>query len=134
MTDDGGARDRLLEERARLEGAAQAATGGPDDGGEGGATSELSTYDQHPADVGTETFQREADESIVESIKAELDEVDAALRRLDDGTYGTCQACGRPIGDDRLEALPWTRFCIDDAARAETDALRGAGPLADPDA
>ena len=133
MTDDGGARDRLLEERARLEGAAQAATGG-DDGGEGDVTSELSTYDQHPADDGTETFQREADQSIVESIKAELDEVDAALRRLDDGSYGTCQACGRPIGDDRLEALPWTRFCIDDAAKAEADALRGAGPVAEPDA
>ncbi|HET9689636.1 MAG TPA: TraR/DksA C4-type zinc finger protein [Acidimicrobiales bacterium] len=126
-------RTRLLEERERLAATARAATGGIDDGSEGAAMNELSTYDQHPADVGTETFMREADESIAESVRAELAEVDAALARVDDGSYGTCQACGRPIGAERLDALPATRFCVDDAARAEAEAVRAAGPLVDPD-
>jgi len=45
----------------------------------------------------------------------------AAAHRLDRGTYGTCQACGRPIGDERLEALPATRFCVEDQAKAERE-------------
>ena len=118
------ARQRLEAERARLQAVADAARGGVDDGSERDATGELSVADQHPADVGSETFFRAADQSIAESVEAELAEVDAALARLDDGTYGTCEACGRPIGDDRLDALPFTRFCIDDAARAEGEAIR----------
>ena len=42
-----------------------------------------------------------------------LGAIDAALTRIDDGTYGTCSACGQPVGEERLEALPWTTQCID---------------------
>jgi DnaK suppressor protein len=84
--------------------------------------SELSVVDQHPADIGTETFERERDMSLLEQIEAELRDVRHALRRLEEGTYGLCEACGRPIGDDRLEAQPAARFCAADQAAAEREA------------
>ena len=88
--------------------------------------SELSSLDQHQADVGTETFNRERDLSILERVEAELADVEHALQRLDDGTFGTCEACGRPIDEARLEAMPATRFCLEDQAMAEREA-RHAG-------
>ncbi len=81
--------------------------------------SELSMYDQHPADVGTETFEREKSESIIESLRAALDDVDRAFHRLEQGSYGTCEVCGATIDDDRLEAVPATRFCVEHQARSE---------------
>jgi RNA polymerase-binding transcription factor DksA len=86
---------------------------------------ELSALDQHPADIGTETFEREKDLSIIERVEAELADVEHALRRLDEGTYGTCEACGKPIGDARLDAMPAARLCLDDQARAEREARFG---------
>jgi RNA polymerase-binding transcription factor DksA len=89
---------------------------------------ELSSSAQHQADIGTETFDRERDVSILEQVEAELADVEVALRRLDDGTYGTCEACGRVIGDSRLEAKPEARLCLDDQARAEREVGRPSGP------
>lgn len=116
---------RLAGERERLE----ALRASFDEAGLGDAReseevslSELSTIDQHQADVGTEMFHREADLSILEQVEAELVDVERALERLEAGTYGTCEACGRPIGEERLEALPATRFCVDDQAQAEREA------------
>jgi RNA polymerase-binding transcription factor DksA len=86
---------------------------------------ELSSSAQHQADIGTETFDRERDVSILEQVEAELADVELALRRLDDGTYGTCEACGRLIGDSRLEAKPEARLCLDDQAMAERE-VRGS--------
>jgi RNA polymerase-binding transcription factor DksA len=86
--------------------------------------SELSTAAQHQADLGTETFDRERDLSILEQVEAELADVEHALERLESGTYGTCEACGRPIDEARLEAQPATRFCVDDQAAAEREARR----------
>jgi RNA polymerase-binding transcription factor DksA len=83
---------------------------------------ELSHLAVHQADLGTETFNRERDLSILENLEAELVDVEHALARLDEGTYGLCEACGRPIGDARLEALPAARFCMDDQALAEREA------------
>ena len=119
--DKATARRRLEEERTRLEGIrdglqreqreATSDTGG-----------ELSSFDQHPGDSGTETFELEKTVSLLEQVEDELQEVEAAFRRVEDGSYGICQICGRPIGDERLEALPATRFCIEDQAKAERDA------------
>ena len=86
--------------------------------------SELSAVDQHQADVGTETFEREKDLSILEQIDAELADVEHALKRLDDGTYGTCEFDGKPIPEERLEALPAARFCVQHQAEAERQAAR----------
>jgi RNA polymerase-binding transcription factor DksA len=89
---------------------------------------ELSSSAQHQADIGTETFDRERDVSILEQVEAELADVEIALRRLDDGTYGTCEACGRLIGDSRLEAKPEARLCLDDQARAEREVRGSSSP------
>ena len=83
------------------------------------ATSELSHMAQHQADVASETFEREKDFSILEQVEAELTEVERALRRLDDGTYGTCESCSQPIADERLAAQPATRFCVAHQEAAE---------------
>jgi DnaK suppressor protein len=85
---------------------------------------ELSAVDQHQADVGTETFEREKDLSILEQIEAELGDVEHALKRLDDGTYGTCEADGKPIPEERLEAMPAARLCLEHQAEAEREAAR----------
>ena len=83
------------------------------------STSTLSHLHQHPADLGSDTFEREKDFSILEQVEAELADVDRALVRLDDGTYGKCQACGAMIDDDRLEAMPAARLCVLHQAQAE---------------
>jgi DnaK suppressor protein len=111
---------RLEEERTRLQGIrdnlrreqeeATSDTGG-----------ELSSFDQHPGDSGTETFELEKNVSLLEQVEHELDEIEAAFQRLERGAYGTCQACGRPIGDERLEAMPAARYCIEDQAKAERE-------------
>ena len=116
-------RQHLDEERQRLAGIrtdfdeAHLTTESESD-----SLAELSSNAQHQADTGTETFNRERDLSILEHIDAELADVEHALQRLDDGTYGTCEACGRPIGDERLEAMPAARFCLDDQSVAEREA------------
>ena len=113
MVDADDAREHLDEERARLE----RMRAGFDaehlhDESEEESTGELSHIDQHAADVASDTFEREKDFSILEQVEAELVDVERALQRLDDGTYGTCEACRTPIGDERLEAMPAARFCV----------------------
>ena len=118
--DDAQARDHLLAEQDRLarlrEGfeAEHLHDESVDD-----SAGELSHADQHAADVASETFEREKDLSILDQVEAELDEVERALGRLDDGSDGTCEACHAPIGDDRLEAMPAARFCVAHQEQAE---------------
>jgi RNA polymerase-binding transcription factor DksA len=127
--DDAEARQRLEDERARLAEVRNGLNdGGNFDQSEGESVAELSSIDQHQADLGTETFEREKDLAILESIEAELADVEHALRRLDEGTYGTCEACGRPIDEERLEAIPAARLCRDDQQRAEQDVRATGGP------
>ncbi len=82
-------------------------------------TGELSgsTSDNHLADAASETYERELDEGLEEDAQAQLREVDDALARIEAGTYGTCTACGKEIPAERLEAVPWTKLCIDDARK-----------------
>jgi DnaK suppressor protein len=112
---------RLEEERTRLQGIRDGLQREQDEGSSetGG---ELSSFDQHPGDSGTETFEMEKTVSLLEQVDDELQEIEAAAQRLERGTYGTCQACGRPIGNARLEAMPATRFCVEDQAKAERQA------------
>jgi RNA polymerase-binding transcription factor DksA len=76
----------------------------------------------HLADAGSEMFERSRDLSIVEDIEAGLVEVSHAMERIERGTYGRCEACGREIGGERLEARPAARFCLDDQREAEREA------------
>jgi RNA polymerase-binding transcription factor DksA len=73
--------------------------------------SELSHLSIHDADRGSETFEREKDFTILEQIERELGEVDRALVRLDEGSYGRCEVCQVAIEDERLIVLPFARFC-----------------------
>lgn len=85
---------------------------------------ELSKVDQHPAELGTETFERERDMTALRIVESELEDIDEALRQIDQGKYGTCDECGKPIGDERLEAKPWARLCIVHQAQMERAAVR----------
>ncbi len=76
-----------------------------------------STTDNHLADAASETYARELDEGLEEDAQAQLREVEEAFTRIENGTYGMCEICGKPIGEERLEAVPWTKLCIDDARK-----------------
>jgi RNA polymerase-binding transcription factor DksA len=118
MADD--ARDHLAKEQERLEGVkASLEADGIGTESESENLSELSDADQHQADTGTETFERERDFSILEQVEGELHDIERALQRLDDGTYGQCEFCNQPIDPERLEAMPAARFCVEHQTLAE---------------
>jgi DnaK suppressor protein len=73
------------------------------------------SFDEENADAGTFTFERERDLSIENNVRDLLKKIDRALARMDDGTYGICSRCGRPIEKARLKALPYADLCIKDA-------------------
>ena len=74
---------------------------------------ELADYDQHPADSASDTAEREKDLGILEQLERELVELQAALERIDNGTYGIDENTGEPIDPARLEAIPSARTNID---------------------
>jgi RNA polymerase-binding transcription factor DksA len=81
----------------------------------------------HVADAGSEMFERARDLSIISEIDAQLTDIDHAEARLSNGTYGTCEACGKAIGPERLAVRPATRFCIEDQIGVERETqTRGA--------
>ena len=75
------------------------------------------SQDNHMADTATGTYERELDEGLEEDARGQLRQVEKALARLEAGEYGRCEACGKEIPEERLEAVPWTTLCIDDARR-----------------
>jgi YteA family regulatory protein len=75
-------------------------------------TSELSSYDNHPGDLGNETFEAERNYSFRTREKFFLGEVEAALNKIAEGNYGQCEVCHKEIERDRLEVRPYTRLCI----------------------
>ncbi|ASA23539.1 TraR/DksA C4-type zinc finger protein [Paenibacillus donghaensis] len=81
------------------------------------ATGELSELDNHPGDAATELYHRSMDISLLERDEHELDNIEAALAAMDNGSYGTCHACGEAIPSERLTALPSTLYCKEHAPR-----------------
>ncbi len=100
-------RDELIIERARLE--AQIASLEPGHG----ATSP--DFDDNFADSGQVAAEQGENMVLASQLRSELDEVEGALTKLEDGTYGRCETCEEPIVAARLEAKPAARFCIDHA-------------------
>jgi RNA polymerase-binding protein DksA len=80
---------------------------------------DVSAADNHLAETASVTLDREIDYSLEENETRLLAAIDAALGRIDDGTYGRCERCGKEIEEERLEALPWATLCIDDKRRDE---------------
>ena len=94
-------RSDLADERDRLEGQISALEPG------GG-----SAFDDNFADSGQVAAEQGENKVLASQLRSELDEVERALAKLDDGMYGKCETCGEAIAEARLEAMPATRYCI----------------------
>jgi RNA polymerase-binding transcription factor DksA len=107
--DESAVRERLQHERARVgELISELRSEGLDEE-QAAHSGDLTHYDQHPADQASEMFEREKDLAILEGLETDLAEIEAALQRLDDGTFGVDEVTGDPIDPERLEALPTAR-------------------------
>lgn len=73
------------------------------------------TYDENFADSGQVAAEQGENQALAASLREQLEDVERALAKLDDDTYGKCERCGQPISEARLEAMPAARFCIDHA-------------------
>lgn len=90
---------------------------------------QMGLLEEKPADHGSISFGKRVGEgtsmavdrlsqvAVHDGLQSTLAEVDRALAKLEDGTYGRCDVCGEPIADERLEALPWAVLCVKDAGR-----------------
>lgn len=76
---------------------------------------------QVDSDMAAEVGQRETEESVDELLDVHLDRIDEALERVEEGSWGTCAECGRPIADERLRARPEARYCIEHAELDEAE-------------
>ena len=114
--DLGYAKKLLIDKRGGLESLQeQLRDSGELDESQQESAGALSSHDQHPDDIATQTFQREQDRSIEERLDYEISEIDDALKRIERGDYGKCEKCDKTISDDRLEILPATRYCLEHA-------------------
>jgi RNA polymerase-binding protein DksA len=104
-------RDILMEERSRVATAINHLH--EDNSGSLEDDTEEETYDNHLADSATATLNREIDYTLEENAEHVLEAINEALQRIETGTYGTCGRCGKPIAEERLEAIPYANRCID---------------------
>jgi RNA polymerase-binding transcription factor DksA len=115
-------RKQLLELRNRLSGDVSHLTTEAlhETGGE--ASGSLSNTPIHMADLGTDNFEQEFTLGLIQNEEQALDEIGAALDRLDQGSFGRCEECHKEIPRVRLQALPYTRYCVDCARKLEQSA------------
>jgi len=92
------------------------------------ANEENPNYSMHPADAGTDSFDRDLLLGLASFKQEGLYEIDAALERIDDGTYGICELTGQLIPWKRLEAIPWTRFSLEAEKQIEQATRPRLGP------
>ncbi|MBO0999977.1 TraR/DksA C4-type zinc finger protein [Bacillus sp. SD075] len=76
---------------------------------------ELSSYDNHPGDLGTELFEIERNQALDEHAESEMEKIDDALKALEEGSYGRCKTCNMEIPIERLEVIPSTLHCVEHA-------------------
>ncbi|WP_018753220.1 TraR/DksA C4-type zinc finger protein [Paenibacillus sanguinis] len=87
-------------------------------------TDELSVIDNHPADLGSEVYERGKDLALAEHQQLHLARIENALQRIANGDYGTCTVCGSPIKFERLEAIPETAYCLEHSPQTSVSASR----------
>ena len=119
-------RDQLLKEKNDLERRLAENDAFGENDALGSTTGELSAYDNHPADLGTEMYERGKDIALNESAEHQLEDIERALERMERGTYGQCAVCGKPIPFERLRAVPTTAYCYDHSPDKETSERRPA--------
>jgi DnaK suppressor protein len=105
-------REALLEERRRVTAAIENLHE-DHPGSMAEETGEDAVFDNHLADTATETYDRELDYTLEENSEHVLADINAALERIEAGTYGICANCGKQIAEERLDARPWATLCID---------------------
>ena len=117
-SDLNGYRKSLLEEKGRLSAALEYLhTENP--GAEKEDALDLASLEEHLAEVGSITLDREMDYSLEDVVQQELGAITGALERIEQRSFGRCTSCGRPIGAERLGARPWASLCIDCKRREE---------------
>ncbi|MCM3759377.1 TraR/DksA C4-type zinc finger protein [Alkalihalobacillus oceani] len=131
MTDYRQIKQQLVERKVELEKIIKQEFGDETHQALSDLTGELSQYDNHPADAATDLYEREKDYALLEHAEREHEEVEHALQKFADGTYGICEATGQTIPLERLEANPTARTIVTAATQenrgrpAEEDVVKG---------
>ncbi len=112
-------RERLIDLRARLRGDVNQMADAALKKSRTEANGDLSSMPIHMADIGSDNFEQEFTISLMESEEGTLDQIEASLERIEDGTYGQCEECGARIPKTRLNAIPYANLCVKCAAREE---------------
>ncbi len=112
-------KERLLALRARLRGDVSQMAESTLKKNRTEANGDLSSMPIHMADIGSDNFEQEFTLSLMQSEGAALDQIEAALERIEDGVYGECEECGAKIPKARLDALPYAIMCVKCASRVE---------------
>lgn len=121
-------KQRLLEERTSLRQVEESLEAWAIRNNMNEIAGELSGYDQHPSDVGSQMFEREKNIGLLENIESQLDKVEHALKAIEWRTYGQCENCGKEISEERLQTLPYVSLCVDcqrDAEELESPDVSG---------
>lgn len=84
-------------------------------------TDDFSSQDHHPGDLGSEEQEKETENILRERTRKKISQIDAALERIKNKTYGVCEDTGKKIQKERLETIPWARFSVDARKKDETD-------------
>jgi len=110
----------LLEEKEKILGQINSLSEDTLASSQRDSSGDLSGYSMHMADVGTDNFQRELALGLVSNEQQVLYRIEEALKRIEEGTYGKCETCGKIIKEDRLKALPFATMCISCKEKEET--------------
>lgn len=113
-------RQTLQSLRARLRGDLDQMTDEALKRNQPDSSGNLSNVPLHMADVGTENYDQEFTLGLIENEQETLEQIQDALTRIEAGTFGRCQECSAPIAKPRLQALPYTRYCIECARKLES--------------
>lgn len=105
-------KNRLVEEREKLLKSREDLKSSREESMERNVN-ELSSYDNHPGDLGTEVYMKEQDEAFIKNMDKKLDEIDISLEMVEEGRYGKCRNCDKKIDEERLEIIPYVKKCLE---------------------